>query len=135
MGIRHPNPIYHITSTSKGQKRGSPLPGGSFLRQRRGESDPACHPGLERGVCAVSRGRHEEPTRHGAGPGKIERLRARFLQHRVGRGRLDPYDEIVAVDADAHVAAQKEGDPAEQSLLGDVFVARERLADSRGLGL
>src|SRR5213594_1265631 len=95
-------------------ERGSLLPGGSFLRQRRGESDPARHPSLERGVCAGSRGRHEEPTRHGAGPGKIERLRARFLQHRVGRGRLDPHNEIVAVDADAHVAAQEEGDPAEQ---------------------
>src|SRR3989442_1600219 len=76
-----------------------------------------------------------EPPRHGAGPGKIERLRARFLQHRVGRGRLDPYNEIVAVDADAHVAAQEEGDSAEQLLLGDVFAAPERLADSRGFGL
>src|SRR2546428_5531713 len=125
---------YHLDG-SKGRKRGSPLPGGAFLRQRRGEADPACHPSLEPTACAVSRRRHEEPTRHGAGPGKIERLRARFLQHRVGRGRLDPYNEIVAVDADAHVAAQEEGDFAEQLLLGDAFAARERLAGSRGLGL
>src|SRR5207245_2050871 len=67
---------YHLDG-SKGRKRGSPLPGGSFLRQRRGESDPACHPRLERGVCAVSRGRHEEQTRHSRPSREVERSTAR----------------------------------------------------------
>src|SRR3989442_7409817 len=127
--------ISHINSTGCiDRSRPSPLPAGSLLRQGRGESDPAGNPSMQCGIRPVSGGRDEEPARHGTGPGQVERLRARLLQHRFGRRGLDPHDEIVPVNADAHIAAEEEGDPAEHFLLGDPFAARERLADSRALG-
>src|SRR5439155_4547880 len=60
---------------------------------------------------------------------------AGFLQHRCGRRRLDSHDEVFAVDADAHVPAEEEGDPAEHFFLGDSLAACERVTDARGLGL
>src|SRR5439155_1492203 len=106
-----------------------------FLRQRGGEFNPAGHPSLERGLGSVSRRRDQEPTRHRGSTGEVERLRAGFLQHRRRRRRLDSHDEVFAVNADAHVATEEEGDPAEQFFLGDSLVACERVADARGLGL
>src|SRR6266705_6466417 len=125
---------YQLDGSHRRKPRPSPLPAGSLLRQGRGESDPAGNPSIQCGIRPVSGGRDEEPARHGTGPGQVERLRARLLQHRFGRRGLDSHDEIVPVNADAHIAAEEEGDPAEHFLLGDLFAARERLADSRGLG-
>src|SRR3989442_1755708 len=126
---------YYLSESQGIQWPRLPLTARSFLRQGRGESDPACNPSMECGLRPVSRRRHEEPACHGTGPGQVERFRARFFQHRLGRRGLDPHNEIVAVNADAHVAAEEEGDPAEHFLLGDLFATCKRLAESRGLGL
>src|SRR2546428_9820315 len=92
-----------------------PLP--LLRRQRGGVVHAPPDPRLQRTVRLVPRGADEEPPRHPGARAQGERLRARFLEERGRLIGLDPDDQVVAVNADAHLAAEEERDAAEHLLL------------------
>jgi hypothetical protein len=73
-----------------------------------------------------------QPPFHHA-PAHLERTGVGLAQQRVGLGGIAPEQQTApAADADRHVAADQERQPAEHALLGDIGPGRDQLTNAVG---